>query len=274
MAWFWADSTATAPTPQAAAKCPIDHTKRAAPAPVAAPPPGCPMHQDDVASGPVALPSARKETSPDCPYDASQDKINPLNKMPENLPQQRISSHQSVPLPVDREISTIPKGDGKELWEYPSPQQMYNAMVRKGHTDAPAEHVERMVAVHNFLNEGAWQEILKWEQPYMEDGLKPTLIRFQGRSKELTPKAKMLQLLGKVNPSKYGMEPPFDRHDWFVRRGEKEVRYVIDYYQGPDEPTGEPVFYLDVRPALDTPGAAYARISTWTRETWDKSMGR
>jgi hypothetical protein len=45
-------------------------------------------------------------------------------------------------------------------------------------------------------------------------------------------------------------EAPFDRHDWFVRRGEKEVRYVIDFYnvrsQSPDsDPVG---VYIDARP--------------------------
>lgn len=32
---------------------------------------------------------------------------------------------------------------------------------------------------------------------------------------------------------------PFDRHDWFVDRGGREVRYVIDYYFNPDPKAGE-----------------------------------
>jgi cytochrome c heme-lyase len=32
----------------------------------------------------------------------------------------------------------------------------------------------------------------------------PRLLRFQGRSKDLTPKARVLQMLGKVYPEKYG----------------------------------------------------------------------
>ena len=47
---------------------------------------------------------------------------------------------------------------------------------------------------------------------------------------------------------------PFDRHDWVVDRGGKEVRYIIDYYDIGDEQeykTGEFV-YLDVRPAFDS----------------------
>lgn len=71
--------------------------------------------------------------------------------------------------------------------------------------------------------------------------------------------------------------PPFDRHDWFVQRqtpnGSKEVRYVIDYYSGPPEPTGEPVFYLDIRPALDSPTAAVERLMRWGGDVWWRASG-
>lgn len=71
-------------------------------------------------------------------------------------------------------------------------------------------------------------------------------------------------------------EPPFDRHDWFVQREykgtTKEVRYVIDYYSGPPEPTGEPVFYLDVRPAV-TPTAAAERMMRWGGDVWYRASG-
>jgi cytochrome c heme-lyase len=74
-------------------------------------------------------------------------------------------------LPVDREISSIPRpklGDETDAehegkWEYPSPQQFYNALVRKGQ-GAPEEHIEMVVAIHNFLNERAWDEVMQWER--------------------------------------------------------------------------------------------------------------
>ena len=78
------------------------------------------------------------------------------------------ASHQAAALPTDRETSTIPRDEGSR-WEYPSPQQFYNALVRKG-WETPEEHVEMMVQIHNFLNEQAWLEILKWERkenPYV-----------------------------------------------------------------------------------------------------------
>jgi len=228
--------------------------------------------------------------------------LNPLNYMPQSISQARAPG-QTTDLPLSREPSTIPKGDGSGNWEYPSPQQMYNAMLRKGYTDTPQDAVESMVAVHNFLNEGAWAEIVEWERRFgggLADGWHacargedssqtgeswndprrgaPRLIRFMGRPDEPTPKARMLQMLGWAWPSKFASEPPFDRHDWFVQRtdanGEtREVRYVIDYYSGPPEPTGEPVFFLDVRPAVDGPTAACERMLRWGGDVWWRASG-
>lgn len=47
---------------------------------------------------------------------------------------------------------------------------------------------------------------------------------------------------------------------------------MIDYYSGPDEPTGEPVFYLDVRPAV-TPTAAVERAMRWGGDVWYRASG-
>lgn len=187
---------------------------------------------------------------------------------------------------------------------------MYNAMLRKGYTDTPADAVESMVAVHNFLNEGAWAEIMGWERRFSKgiaEGYKicargeenanialgqedpfdttwrdkeippPKLLRFTGRPGDATPKSQVLQWLGWAFPAKFGTPPPFDRHDWFVQRhgpnGSEEVRYVIDYYEGEPEPTGEPVFYLDVRPAVDGPRAATERVVRWGTDVWWRATG-
>lgn len=155
--------------------------------------------------------------------------LNPLNYMFPDL-SQKPAPNQEFALPTTRDESTIPKGSGDGNWEYPSPQQMYNALLRKGYTDTDITAVEGMVSVHNFLNEGAWQEILGWEQRFARGLLKgwqickrgeghvqeelnkhwdgvdtePSLVRFQGRPKELTPKAHMMQVLGWIYPSKFG----------------------------------------------------------------------
>ncbi|QKX54917.1 uncharacterized protein TRUGW13939_02007 [Talaromyces rugulosus] len=318
MGWFWADSQrpAVAPAPKAAAPL--------------TPPPGCPMHESAAPrpappSNESGCPVKKSSNSPfnalsntfssehattpagdssSSPSSSGASKMNPLNYMFSFISQER-AANQTVDLPVEREISSIPRADGADgNWEYPSPQQMYNAMLRKGYTDTPQDAVESMVAVHNFLNEGAWTEIVEWEQIFAK-GLKsgwdrcrhgnenlstelarerltsdeeqPSLIRFQGRPRDLSPKARVLQALGWLYPEKYGTEPPFDRHDWYVSRqtpsGEKEVRYVIDYYSAPPEPTGEPVFFLDIRPAVDTPTAAVERLMRWGGDVWWKASG-
>ena len=269
---------------------------------------------------PIRSPSSLPPSStapPQTRPPSTFSKLNPLNYMP-TLSNQREHADQSVALPLSRETSSIPRGDADTNWEYPSPQQMYNAMLRKGYTDTPADAVESMVAVHNFLNEGAWNEIVAWESIFGkgfahgwqqclkgEEGISmeraraemrrqrkqelgyetgstaeeegPRLVRFMGRPNDRTPKASIQQALGWVFPETYGSEPPFDRHDWYVARptptGTKEVRYVIDYYAGGIEPTGEPVFYLDIRPALDTPSAAIERAMRWGGDVWHRASG-
>ncbi|KNG80807.1 cytochrome c heme lyase [Aspergillus nomiae NRRL 13137] len=319
MGWFWADSpsqpTPVVPNPLASSDttpllpaCPM-HTGNSSPpvsSSVPEPPSACPVRSKD---SPFYVPPKSKSSDtplPSKPENKSTlSKMNPLNYMFSSISQER-APNQTVDLPLEREPSSIPRGDTDSNWEYPSPQQMYNAMLRKGYTDTPQDAVEAMVAVHNFLNEGAWDEIVGWERIFSK-GLKngwekcrrgeenialdaarevtdagtpenqPRLLRFQGRPQELTPKAQVLQTLGWLYPAKFGTPPPFDRHDWFVMRqtpsGPKEVRYVIDYYSGPPEPTGEPVFYLDIRPALDTPTAAVERLMRWGGDVWWRATG-
>jgi len=130
---------------------------------------------------------------------------------------------------------------------------------RRGEENFPEEYVRAK-------NEVGWTDLPR-----------PRLSRFMGRPGELTPRARLLQAAGMVVPSMRG-EPPFDRHDWYVQRrmadgSSQEVRYVIDYYSGPPEPTGEPVFFLDVRPAIDGPTAAVQRMMRWGGDAWYRGTG-
>lgn len=50
----------------------------------------------------------------------------------------------------------------------------------------------------------------------------------------------------------YRYELPFDRHDWIVDRCGKDVRYVIDYYDGGVVDNDYRFALLDVRPAMDS----------------------
>lgn len=212
----------------------------------------------------------------------SDDDFNPLNNMPFNVSSEKAPG-QKVVLSTERTISSIPRGLSNDQgnWEYPLPQQMLNAMLRKGKgQDIPEDAVELMVDVHNFLNEGGWQQILQWEDPYTQKlKIEPRLLKFTGRPHDLSPRARMYLILGKFFPNSFNTEPPFDRHDWTVLRSidskeNKEVRYVIDYYSAPDdEETGMPAFTLDTRPALDSPGAAYDRLVAWGHPLWMQAMG-
>ncbi|KAI0133448.1 cytochrome c/c1 heme-lyase [Xylariales sp. AK1849] len=318
MGWFWAEGSISKIEPK-----PIAHHAFTA-GDDRSPPPACPMHKrsteamtvpssacpvkhDKSSAPPSSCPVPHKARGAAASASESQStfsKLNPLNYMFRDLSQAPAPS-QTHHLPTDREHSTIPKSDGAGNWEYPSPQQMYNALLRKGYTDTDVTAVESMVSVHNFLNEGAWAEIMEHEKRFAGglrrgwqlcsrgeqnfdrmaerygyekevEELAPSLVRFQGRPKDITPKAAMIQIMGWIYPAMFATEPPFDRHDWFVSRdinGQKnEVRYVIDYYSGPPEETGEPVFYLDVRPAV-TPTVAVERAMRWGCDVWWKASG-
>ncbi|KAJ6519146.1 cytochrome c heme lyase [Mycena sanguinolenta] len=223
--------------------CPVDHKAAT----------GCPVPHD-------AAPKLAQ-----CPID--HESINTRNQMP-HLSQEATSA-QAHTLPTSRTISSIPR-DQASKWEYPSPQQFYNALARKGReTPDELDHVETMVEIHNFLNERAWEEVVRWEKRANgADDIQ--LARFKGRPGEMSPKARVWLFAGWLMPSRFNTEPPFDRHDWVVRRPKtgQEVRYVIDYYSAPPEPDGSPVFSLDVRPALDSFGSIKERIAAATEDAW------
>ena len=61
-----------------------------------------------------------------------------------------------------------------------------------------------MVEVHNFLNEGAWQQILTWEDQYTQQTkVEPRLKKFTGRPHDLSPKARMYLWLGQLFPRNF-----------------------------------------------------------------------
>ena len=119
---------------------------------------------------------------------------------------------------------------------------MYHALLRKG-GEVDVTAVESMVSVHNFLNEGAWAEIVEWERRFgrglgkgwemckrgeegsmaganmsqganEEEVAQPRLIRFMGRPKDMTPKAAMIQLMGRIYPSYFGYVSFFEPRGW------------------------------------------------------------
>ncbi|KAH0533668.1 holocytochrome c-type synthase [Cotesia glomerata] len=204
------------------------------------PPPECPMHQ----SGDKKPP---KYTS-DCPVDhMDSSEINPLNMMPKA--NQNPAPDQPFPLPTDRQVSSIPRPSEQEpFWVYPSQQMFWNAMLRKGwrwrDEDIEPKDMEHIIRIHNANNEQAWQEVLKWEALHARECGTPKLKSFGGKASHYSPRARIRQLMG--------YELPFDRHDWIVDRCGKDVRYVIDYYDGGMVDAKYKFALLDVRPAMDS----------------------
>ncbi|KAG9313000.1 cytochrome c/c1 heme lyase-domain-containing protein [Chiua virens] len=209
-----------------------------------------PSGSESTSGCPVQHPPSSRPSG--CPIDHSSTPLNPLNQMP-SLPQAPLD--ESAQLPTERTHSSIPRSaetGSTETWEYPSPQQFYNALR-------------------------AWGEVLKWEKRVAQPGDdEPHLARFKGRPGELSPKAQLWMFAGWLLPSRFSAEPPFDRHDWIVRRSRTgvEVRYVIDYYSAPPTPDGEPVFALDVRPALDSVQSVKERVVVGTGEIWEELSER
>ena len=213
---------------------------------------------------------------------------------------------QKIPLSTQRVISSIPRGDDNEdnkesdnnnkvpahqptnssKWQYPSEQQFYNAMRKKGY-QPPIESIPSVLQIHNAVNERSWTQICKWEKE-IHDNDNPKLVKFVGRPKDISPKAWL-------NSRLFMTQEPFDRHDWYIQdnhsveggeSGEPR-RYVIDFYEGKEKtghlasslasPNGvqdnkmpvmkPPSMYIDVRPALDNPSAAVDRMTMLVRET-------
>ena len=66
------------------------------------------------------------------------------------------------------------------------------------------------------------RQVARWESLHAGECGGPALLRFRGRPDELSPLARLRGWAG--GPL------PFDRHDWYVDRCGREVRYVIDFY--------------------------------------------
>ncbi|KAF9107781.1 Cytochrome c1 heme lyase [Mortierella sp. GBA35] len=231
------------------------------------------------------LPRSATTPTGTSPAEAKKEtlKIDPTNNMPSTPDQFRISSQRSD-LATDREVSSIPKaanspdpyGDSQnknkagtgssgsgsglgahapdpdndegEVWIYPSEQMFFNAMKRKN-WNPREEDMKFVVPIHNMVNEMAWKHILRWEKGMANTCGGPKLVKFEGKPKEITPKARIRSWMG------YTL--PFDRHDWVVDRCGKQVTYIIDFYSGQPDPRypEAPSFYLDVRPKLTAEGA-------------------
>uniref|UniRef100_UPI003AAA5BFE holocytochrome c-type synthase-like n=1 Tax=Centroberyx gerrardi TaxID=166262 RepID=UPI003AAA5BFE len=259
--------------------CPIMHQEAKR---TSAPPSECPMHQPKAAECPMhqsaaASPSPSVPTHQERAYEfvecpmkaANRDKYTPMDINPDNMmppPNQQPSPGQPFSLSLNRQESGIPRAGSEQNWVYPSEQMFWNAMLKKGwrwrEGDLNQKDMSHIISIHNYNNEAAWQEILRWEALHKSEcPCGPSLVRFGGKAKELTPRARLRHWMG--------YELPFDRHDWIVNRCGTDVRYVIDYYDaGSLDQRNQNNTILDVRPALDSLGAVWDRMKVaWWRWT-------
>lgn len=144
----------------------------------------CPVNEDNTGC-PV------KGSNAECPVDKSHPLINPLNNM-EYADQ---TSTSGSTLSKEREVSSIPMANSKQNWIYPSEQMFFNAMKRKN-WNPDERDMNSIIPIHNAVNERCWREILKWEAMHKSVCSTPKLLKFQGRPKDYTPKARFRQLLG------------------------------------------------------------------------------
>ncbi|XP_041786476.1 holocytochrome c-type synthase-like [Anopheles merus] len=228
------------------------------------PPPECPMHQKQ-------QPKEQPVLVSECPIKHDGAEVNPLNMMPPA--NQNPAPGQPFPLPTERQVSSIPKAttDGKqEFWVYPSQQMFWNAMLRKGwrweKDDIAQKDMDDIIKIHNANNEQAWQEVLKWEALHARECGNPRLKSFGGKATDYSPRAKIRNMMG--------YELPFDRHDWIIDRCGKDVRYIIDYYDGGMVDEKYKFALLDVRPAMDSFDNVWDRMKVaymrWKFELEDK----
>jgi len=151
--------------------------------------------------------------------------------------------------------------DNNNKWVYPSEQQVFNAMKRKGWKGIEEESIPSFLQIHNSVNERSWKEVCKWEEQVYANtknhstglggngnGNNIELVRFEGRPKDLSPKAWILSTF-------LSQDKPFDRHDWYISNDkQEEKRYVLDFYMKDNS-----FVDIDVRPALDTTEAFVQR---------------
>lgn len=95
-------------------------------------------------------------------------------------------------------------------------------------------------------------KVLKWEALHARECNCPKLKSFGGKAKDYSPRARIRHMMG--------YELPFDRHDWIIDRCGKDVRYVIDYYDGGLVDKDYKFALVDVRPAMDSVGNVWDRM--------------
>ena len=61
--------------------------------------------------------------------------------------------------------------------------------------DPNADDMAAVVAIHNSVNERAWQEVMVWERLHSSECAEPRLKKFMGRPSDYSPKARLLNFV-------------------------------------------------------------------------------
>jgi len=193
----------------------------------------------------------------------------------ETPPEEKGPHHQPTSTACAKDAASENTKETPSHWVYPSEQQFFHALRKKGWDHVEASSVPSVLEIHNTINERTWKQVLEWEDT-MDLDLSPKetdlkLVRFQGRPKDMSPQAFIWTKLLRWS------DPPFDRHDWYVQKQPRSTtasqpaqaqqqlhypiqRYIIDYYMlPPPHPEMPPIPFVDARPALDAPRAFYLR---------------
>lgn len=234
------DPSPPAPSPPTGGTCPVDHSSRAA-----------------------WLETARKSTTTCDSATLHPSPPTHLSSLPPTLsPHRQVSSiPRAANVQAANSETVHPHISASGHWVYPSEQMFFSAMQRKNWSPT-ASDMSTIVPIHNAVNERAWTEIKSWERARGADSCGgPRLASFAGDSSRLSPKARLMVLLG--------YQRPFDRHDWTIDRCGKKIEYIIDFYSGKQDPNRPDAvsFYLDVRPKLNSVEGAIMRLQrfwgTW-----------
>ena len=161
----------------------------------------CPVKHTSPSECPVKNDAASSSSSAAAAEAASQEKLEYNPNTSDYKFGQSPHINQKEVLQTMRAVSSIPKSEftpnhqpgGVDRWVYPSEQQYFNAMKRKGYNPLEKD-IPVILHIHNVVNEQGWTKVKEWEA--LRGNTNPRLKKFLGRPKDLTPKAFFLGLLG------------------------------------------------------------------------------
>ncbi|MES1913039.1 MAG: hypothetical protein MHM6MM_005272 [Cercozoa sp. M6MM] len=190
----------------------------------------------------------------------------PADLSPAEL-QEEIAEHEEY-IP-EAKIPATGRGNSADgqSWENPSASQLFRALRRRG-KDVESSDAASVANAHEVVTQMTWDGIMQFEDMHKDECAEPKLARFQGTAFSLSALLGICpcdwmhagmwghtSIYERIADLKarfvYGHTEgikSFDRHDWWVDRCGREVRYIIDYYTFEDW-HGNMGYSVDVNPA-------------------------